>query len=639
MAELFRKSSLEKLSSPEQLDKMIVITPPSFWLALVGGGVIVAGALAWAILGRLPVNVETQGIYVNNGGVYSVYCETSGVVERLAVHKGDEIGEGDVIAYLNTDDLEQKLENYEARIADIEAVTMDSQDDVVTADNKSLIEIKGQMTTLDQNLYQDQQLLEMYSEDVAAQRQATDEAERNLQEAATAYYNSLNTGDSTGEQLAYAEAQSDLANASAYLQEAYAGLDQANVAYSQAKGQYRNIEEQYDKLAAQERALQKVADDAWAAFAAECQAAGISPDRNNPEDYRKEVQDLSNDDLQTAMETYETAQTAYKSCVEAGRETKEQLASSMEQYEVEMDAARETRDNYQDDVNNYAGQKESAAAAYEGARDSYLERIAALGAAQTRQTQLSNDYSRALNTYSTEQTKLDNLLDSLARAEVQVDSDKRVVDEQTETIYSQFAATKAAAIDQLAMESEQYREQLDKCEVTSTVSGRVTDITVVQGSAVNQGSELLKVQQDEEEDVVVCYVPLNAGKKIAEGMEVLVCPTTVNRQEYGHMSGTVLHVDPYVTSTEDLRTMLGNDSLVEAFLQNGPVVAVVCRLRKDASTSSGYYWSSAKGKDVALAEGTMMEASIVLEEKAPITMVIPYIKEKLTIEIEDNQQG
>ena len=99
MAELFRKSSLEKLSSPEQLDKMIVITSPSFWLALCGAGLIVAGALAWSILGRLPINVETQGIYVNNGGVYSVYCETSGVVERLAVHKGDEIREGDVIAY------------------------------------------------------------------------------------------------------------------------------------------------------------------------------------------------------------------------------------------------------------------------------------------------------------------------------------------------------------------------------------------------------------------------------------------------------------------------------------------------------------------------------------------------------------
>ena len=33
MSDLFRKSAIEKLSSPEQLDKAIVITPPSFWIA------------------------------------------------------------------------------------------------------------------------------------------------------------------------------------------------------------------------------------------------------------------------------------------------------------------------------------------------------------------------------------------------------------------------------------------------------------------------------------------------------------------------------------------------------------------------------------------------------------------------------
>ena len=57
MADLFRKTSLEKLSSPEQLDKMIVITPPSFWMALSGAGLVIVVALIWSILGRLPVNV------------------------------------------------------------------------------------------------------------------------------------------------------------------------------------------------------------------------------------------------------------------------------------------------------------------------------------------------------------------------------------------------------------------------------------------------------------------------------------------------------------------------------------------------------------------------------------------------------
>ncbi len=589
MAEIFRKSSLEKLSSPEQLDKMIVITPPSFWMALLGAGVIIAGALAWAIFGRLPVNVETQGIYVNNGGVYSVYSETAGIVEKLAVHKGDEVKEGDVIAYLSTDDLERKLNDYESRIASIKAVTMDSADDAVTADNKGLIEVKGQMQTIDQNLYQNQKLLEMYSDNVAAQRSITNEAERKLWEAEAAYYNSLNTGDSTSEQLVYTEAQSNLANVSAYLETANGNLDQANVALIRAKSQYQSLKEQYDKIIAQENALKKESED------------------------------------------------AYNEYCESVKSAKEELQNSIEQCLQEVEAAEATKNNYQKDADNYSSQKESAAASYESAKNNYMNRITALGAAQSSQTQLSNAYSMAVNEYNTEKSKLDSLLDSLVRMEIQVDSDRRIAEKQTETIYSQFAATKAASIDQLILESEQYREQLEKCEITATVSGRVTDITIVQGSAVNQGSELIKVQQEEgEEKEVVCYVPLGSGKKITEGMEVLVYPSTVNKQEYGHMVGTVMEVDPYVASTDDLRKKLGNESLVEAFLKDGPVVAIVVKLQEDEDSASGYYWSSAKGKGVSLVEGTMVEASIVLEEKAPITMLIPYIKEKLTIKTESS---
>ena len=183
MADLFRKTSLEKLSSPEQLDKMIVITPPSFWMALSGAGLVIVVALIWSILGRLPVNVETQGIYVNNGGIYSVYSEMAGIIENIEVNEGDEIKKGEVIAYLNKDDLEQKITSYDYRIKNVESITMDSEADVITADNKSLVEIKSQMLTLDQNLYQNQELLELYSNKVSEQRQITNQAEQNMRNA------------------------------------------------------------------------------------------------------------------------------------------------------------------------------------------------------------------------------------------------------------------------------------------------------------------------------------------------------------------------------------------------------------------------------------------------------------------------
>ena len=114
-------------------------------------------------------------------------------------------------------------------------------------------------------------------------------------------------------------------------------------------------------------------------------------------------------------------------------------------------------------------------------------------------------------------------------------------------------------------------------------------------------------------------------------MKVLIYPSTVNKQEYGHMEATVVNVDDYITSTTDMQRQLGDSNLVESFMQNGPVVEVRCELKTDPNTVSGYYWSSNKGASVNIDGGTMMEASIVISEKPPISLLIPFLKEKLTI--------
>ncbi len=79
MADIFRKSSLDKLSSPEQLDKAITIISPSFWIAAAGGGLIIAIALVWSIIGRLPVNASANGIYMGMDGMHSVVAEADGI--------------------------------------------------------------------------------------------------------------------------------------------------------------------------------------------------------------------------------------------------------------------------------------------------------------------------------------------------------------------------------------------------------------------------------------------------------------------------------------------------------------------------------------------------------------------------------
>lgn len=59
---LFRKTALNKLASPEQLDRLMQITTLPGWLALLALGGLVAAAVVWSVAGRIPLTMQAQGI-------------------------------------------------------------------------------------------------------------------------------------------------------------------------------------------------------------------------------------------------------------------------------------------------------------------------------------------------------------------------------------------------------------------------------------------------------------------------------------------------------------------------------------------------------------------------------------------------
>ncbi|MBQ3268331.1 MAG: hypothetical protein IJH09_00260 [Clostridia bacterium] len=57
---VFRKKSLDRVSSPEQLNDYIRVTTPSVWLVLGAIVVLLAGMLAWSVLGTVEA-VDADG--------------------------------------------------------------------------------------------------------------------------------------------------------------------------------------------------------------------------------------------------------------------------------------------------------------------------------------------------------------------------------------------------------------------------------------------------------------------------------------------------------------------------------------------------------------------------------------------------
>ena len=53
---IFREKSMDRISSPEELNDYIRVTTPSVWLVLLALVILLIGILAWSILGRIPVH-------------------------------------------------------------------------------------------------------------------------------------------------------------------------------------------------------------------------------------------------------------------------------------------------------------------------------------------------------------------------------------------------------------------------------------------------------------------------------------------------------------------------------------------------------------------------------------------------------
>ena len=58
MSDIFREKSLERVSSPEELNDYIRVTSPSVWLVLLATVLLLVGMLAWCVLGTVEVENE-----------------------------------------------------------------------------------------------------------------------------------------------------------------------------------------------------------------------------------------------------------------------------------------------------------------------------------------------------------------------------------------------------------------------------------------------------------------------------------------------------------------------------------------------------------------------------------------------------
>jgi HlyD family secretion protein len=117
---IFRQAALDRLSSPEQLDRLMHVTTPRGWVALAGLSLILAFALVWSVFGRLPTTIAGTGILLSSQGIREVEVLGSGVVTELRVSVGDRVSQGDTIARVGQPRLQQRVQQARDRLAILE---------------------------------------------------------------------------------------------------------------------------------------------------------------------------------------------------------------------------------------------------------------------------------------------------------------------------------------------------------------------------------------------------------------------------------------------------------------------------------------------------------------------------------------
>lgn len=96
---LFRQEAMDKTLSPDELDRLMRVTSPRGWLALIALLALVAAAVAWGVFGTVPVAVRAEeGVLLGGDSRHQVVSQTSGLVTDVQVETRDNVKKGQVIA-------------------------------------------------------------------------------------------------------------------------------------------------------------------------------------------------------------------------------------------------------------------------------------------------------------------------------------------------------------------------------------------------------------------------------------------------------------------------------------------------------------------------------------------------------------
>ena len=80
--QLFKKSNMDKVSSPEQLQNYVKVANPGLWMVISAIVILLAGVIVWGFIGKIDTTMSTA--IVTDSGISVIYIGESDV-EKLEI--------------------------------------------------------------------------------------------------------------------------------------------------------------------------------------------------------------------------------------------------------------------------------------------------------------------------------------------------------------------------------------------------------------------------------------------------------------------------------------------------------------------------------------------------------------------------
>ncbi|MCP3981085.1 MAG: NHLP bacteriocin system secretion protein [bacterium] len=174
---------------------------------------------------------------------------------------------------------------------------------------------------------------------------------------------------------------------------------------------------------------------------------------------------------------------------------------------------------------------------------------------------------------------------------------------------------------------------LEEGRIVAEQGGRVVELSATPGRYLRAGDRIGAIAAEAGSKLVsVSYFRVRDGKKLEPGDLVHVSPVTVERERFGSIVGKVTRVSSRGVTLAHAGAVIGNMEMAETMIAGGYRIEVEAELEVDPQTVSEFAWTSPRGPDLRITPGTTTQTRVVVDERKPITYIIPALKQSTGID-------